>query len=82
MWGSVAGAAADSVFNNGWPSQDSILKLARPIVVPVRQNFSVNMEFFEVGTTNVLNAFINGGADDNQKIIMFMIDGLQTRDVQ
>lgn len=71
-----------SVFNNGWPSADSIMKLARPIVVPVRQNFNVNMEFFAVGATDVLTALINGGATDNQKVLMFMIDGLQTRDVQ
>jgi hypothetical protein len=70
------------VFNLGWPSQDAILKLARPIVVPVRQNFNVNMEFFAVGTTDVLSTLINAGATNNQKVIMFMIDGLQTRDVQ
>ncbi|MFQ5938392.1 MAG: hypothetical protein ACE5LB_18480, partial [Acidiferrobacterales bacterium] len=69
------------IFNLGWPSQDAILKLARPIVVPVRQNFNVNMEFFTVGTTNVLT-LLNGGATDDQKVIMFMLDGLQTRDVQ
>lgn len=69
-------------FNNGWPSQDAILKLARPIVVPVRQNFRVRMDWFTVGATDVLTALINAGAQDNQKVILFMIDGLQTRDVQ
>lgn len=69
-------------WTNGYPSQDAILKLARPIVVPVRQNFNVNMEWFVVGTTDVLTSLINGGAADNQKVIMMMLDGLQTRDVQ
>jgi len=73
--------ATTPVFNNGWPSQDAILKLARPIVVPVRQNFNVNMEFFSVGTTNVLT-LMNGAAPDDQMNILFMLDGLQTRDVQ
>ena len=50
-------------------------KLARPIVIPVRQNFNVNMEFFAVGTTDVLTALINGGAADNQKCVIFMVDG-------
>lgn len=73
--------ATTPIFNNGWPSQDAILKLARPVVVPVRQNFNVNLEFFAVGTTNVLT-LINGAAADDQMVILFMLDGLQTRDVQ
>jgi len=70
-----------SVLNNGYPSQQSILKLARPIVIPVRQNISCNAEFFTVGTTNVLD-IINNAATDDQMVIMYMVDGLQTRDVQ
>lgn len=74
-------AAAEGVLNNGYPSQQSILKLARPIIIPVRQNISVNAEFFSVGTTNVLD-IINNAATDDQMVIMYLIDGLQTRDVQ
>lgn len=73
--------AANSIFNNGYPSQQAILKLARPIIIPVRQNISVNAEFFAVGTTNVLD-LINSAATDDQMVIMYMIDGLQTRDAQ
>lgn len=69
------------IFNLGIATQEAILKLARPIVVPVRQNFNVNMEFFAVGTTDALT-LLNSGATDDEKVIMFMIDGLQTRDVQ
>lgn len=72
---------SSSVLNNGYPSQQAILKLARPIIIPVRQNINVNAEFFTVGTTNVLTT-INNAATDDQMVIMFMIDGLQTRDVQ
>ena len=57
------------------------MKLARPIVVPVRQNFNVNAEFFAVGSQNALD-LLNGGDEADQKVITFMIDGLQTRDVQ
>lgn len=70
-----------SIFNLGQPDQQSILKLARPIIVPVRQNFSVTAEFFAVGTTVALDG-LNTGAADDQKVIMYMVDGLQTRDVQ
>lgn len=73
--------ATTAVFNNGYPSQAAIMKLARPIIVPVRQNFNVNAEFFVVGATDA-RTLLNAGAADDQKVIMFMIDGLQTRDVQ
>lgn len=73
--------ATTPIYNLGEPTQESILKLARPIVVPVRQNFNVNLEFFTVGATNALT-LLNSGATDDEKVILFMIDGLQTRDVQ
>ena len=85
VWGFDAQAFAantsGSIFNLGDPTQESILKLARPIMVPVRQNFAVEAQFFTVGATNVLTN-LNAGAADDQKVIMFVIDGLQTRDVQ
>lgn len=70
-----------SVFNLGEPNHNAILKLARPIIVPVRQNFNCNAEFFPIGTTVALDG-LNTGAADDQKVVMFMLDGLQTRDVQ
>ncbi len=70
-----------SIFNNGDPTQEAILKLARPIIVPVRQNFSVQATFFSIGTTVGLD-LLNAGAADDQKVILYMVDGLQTRDVQ
>lgn len=73
--------ATTSIFNLGEPTQEAILKLARPIVVPVRQNFAAQAQFFSIGTTVALDG-LNSGATDDQKVILFMIDGLQTRDVQ
>ncbi len=70
-----------SIFNLGEPTQEAILKLARPIIVPVRQNFAADAQFFNIGTTSALDG-LNAGATDDQKVILFMIDGLQTRDVQ
>lgn len=73
-----------SIFNNGVPTQEAILKLARPIMIPVRQNLSVTAEFFTTGTADYRNGAtsLNTGATDDEKIVMFLIDGLQTRDVQ
>jgi hypothetical protein len=77
-WGFDSTAA---VFNNGTPSQEAILKLARPIVVPVRQNFAVQASFYAMGSVSALDG-LNGGAQDDEKEIKFLLDGLQTRDVQ
>lgn len=67
-------AAAAGIFNLGYPSHGAILKLARPIIIPVRQNINVNAEFFTVGTTDA-RTLLNTGAVDDQKVVMFMIDG-------
>lgn len=68
MWGFDA---ATSVFNLGEPTHEAILKLARPIMMPVRQNFFVEMTFFTVGATNILT-LLNVGAADDQKVIQFV----------
>lgn len=73
--------SASAIYNMGEPTQEAILKLARPIIVPVRQNFSCQATFYPIGTTNALT-LLNAGANDDQKVIMMMVDGLQTRDVQ
>lgn len=73
--------SAQSVLNNGTPEQAAILKLARPIVVPVRQNFAAQADFYNLGSVSALS-LLNTGATDDQKCISFMLDGLQTRDVQ
>jgi hypothetical protein len=73
--------ATTSIFSHGTPEQASILKLARPIIVPVRQNFAAQADFFAIGTTSALDG-LNSGATDDVKNIMYMLDGLQTRDVQ
>jgi hypothetical protein len=66
--------STSAVFNHGVPSQEAILKLARPIIIPVRQNIQVNAQFFTVGTTNVLDLMNNASTDD-QLVILYMIDG-------
>lgn len=81
VWAGGGSSAASTVFSNGTPETPAIAKLARPIVLPVRQNFYANAEFFAIGTTSALD-LLNSGATDDQKSIIYMIDGLQTRDVQ
>lgn len=71
--------ATGANLNWGRPSHESILRLGKPILIPPRQGFRVIAEFFTVGATDV-RTLINTGATDDQKVIMFMIDGLHTRD--
>jgi len=78
VWGFDATA---SIFSLGTPEQAAILKLARPIIVPVRQNFAAQADFFAIGSTSALNG-LNAAAADDILDISFMLDGLQTRDVQ
>jgi hypothetical protein len=62
------------ILNHGHPSQAAILRLARPVIIPVRQNITVDAQFFAVGATNVLD-IINAAATDDQMVIMYVIDG-------
>lgn len=78
LWGHDS---ANAIFSNGVPEQSAIAKLARPIIFPVRQNFFCTAEFFVTGSTDA-RTLLNTGAADDQKVVMFMIDGLQTRDVE
>lgn len=85
-----------SVVQNGVASQEAILKLAKDIHVPARQNFTISVNFFPFAPnpgagTAVGGAVITGGALDplatiNQfdglKSVSFFVDGVQTRDVQ
>lgn len=74
-----------SIFNHGNPDQGAILKLAKPIKVPVRQNIQVVAEFFTFGSKDILvdNPGLNSGRSaDDESQILFMLDGIRTRDVQ
>jgi hypothetical protein len=73
--------SSTSIFSLGTPEQGAILKLARPIIVPVRQNFAASADFFAIGSVSALDQ-LNAGTTDDVKNIMYMLDGLQTRDVQ
>jgi hypothetical protein len=70
-----------SEITNGIPTQEAVLRLGRPIVIPVRQNISVDATFYALGTTNAVTT-INGAANDDEMSVKYFIDGIQTRDVQ
>lgn len=76
--------AADNqvpIANNGEPTQESILKLAKPIPVPARQHFYVEATFYDTGAISVLDDYINE-ADQGLQECKVMLDGIHTRDVQ
>lgn len=62
------------VFNNGEPTQEAILLLAKPVPVSRGQNFSVQASFYPMGTVSAIDG-LNVGAADDEKEITFIIDG-------
>lgn len=81
------------VLTNGVASHEAILKLARDIPIPARQNFSVTIDFFPFlrGNPGTGSGGAALGADidplqilnqfDGLKLVQMMVDGLETRDV-
>jgi hypothetical protein len=92
--GGVSGFTTENnrhVLSNGVATQEAILKLAKDIHVPARQNFACQINFFPyavrgagqggaiaspVNPLDCLNQF------DGMKLIQIHLDGVQTRDVQ
>lgn len=70
IWGQTGDT--NSFYNHGHPTQQAILKLARPVIIPVRQNISVDATFFAVGTTDVLT-ILNSAATDDQMVNMALV---------
>jgi len=87
VWYFPAGGGIDAsdnvvpIANNGQPTQESILKLAKPIPVPARQHFYVEATFYDTGTISVLDQYINNNGNGVQECKV-MLDGIHTRDVQ
>jgi hypothetical protein len=82
--------------NGGWEGHTGILRLARAVLIPPRQNILCTAKIFALpdngqalnflttqGTRNMLSLRDNLNAPDGMsKVILFMFDGLFSRDVQ
>lgn len=66
-------------FNNGTPSQEALMKLARSIAIPARQNFLVNVTIAAMGATSFSTDI--GNLTAGEVNIQFFIDGLHVRDI-
>jgi len=66
---------------NGLPSQQAILKLAKPIAIPARQHFSVKVNLYDTGTTSLMTNYLNSSTSIGMREIKVLIDGIHTRDV-
>lgn len=89
--GGIHGFASDTtlyVLNNGTPDKQAILKLAKPIVIPPRQGFAVNVDILTPPTPSGVTA----DASDNlltqlnsagrfARDVKYVLDGINTRDV-
>lgn len=81
--------------NNGTPSSSALMRLARPILIPPRQGFKVVAIASPIGPDAGANLIdqLNGlvaapitglptpGADNIEKDIKYLIDGIHSRDV-
>lgn len=76
--GGIFSGGLTTIATNGVPSQESILRVARPITLPPRQNFEVEISFYDVGTESALTSL---NADTSSKVIVFLVDGVELRDV-
>jgi hypothetical protein len=66
---------------NGLPTTEAILKLAKPIPVPARQNFYVEASFEDVGTVSVMTNYLNSSTSVGSRELKVVLDGIHTRDV-
>ncbi len=98
LWGDLGGSSDLIHFDNGTPDHTAILRLARAILLPPRQNVKCVAEINPLpdggngqiaGTTvtgngrNMLSLQSNlNAADGVNKVIQFTFDGLFARDVQ
>lgn len=96
LHGDLGGASDLQLWNNGMPSHEAILRLARAIVIPPRQNVkcraqivslpnTVNDALFQTtqGTRSMLSLRDNMNAVDGMmKCVSFSFDGLWSREVQ
>lgn len=96
LWGSIGNQSEFALYNNGDPSQTSILKLARAILLTPRQEVICNAQGIRLpdgnqaglflttqGSRNMLSVIDNLNACDAvQKNVNFSFDGLLSRDVQ
>lgn len=95
--GGLDGFFADTrlpIANNGTPSSSALMRLARPILIPPRQGFKVVAVASQIGPDtganliDQLNGLVPGptglplpGADNIEKDIKYLIDGIHSRDV-
>jgi len=79
VWGQDS---STPIAGNGHPTQESILKLAKPIPVPARQHFYVEATFYDTGTTSARTEYINSSTSVGERECKVLLDGIHTRDVQ
>lgn len=63
------------------PSQDAILKLAKPIPIPARQHFYVKCDLQDISNSSVRTEYLNASSSIGIRDIKVLLDGIHTRDV-
>jgi hypothetical protein len=66
---------------NGFPSSEAVLNFGVPIAMPAMQNFYVEAQCLDIGSTSVRSTYLNATSSIGSRQIAVFIDGLHTRDV-
>ena len=66
---------------NGLPSNEAILKLGKSVPIPPRQNFYVQADLIDLGSTSLRTNYLNSSTSIASREIKVFLDGLHTRDV-
>lgn len=66
---------------NGLPTQQAILKLAKPVAIPARQHFNVKVNLYDTGNTSLRTQYLNASTTIGLREIKVLVDGIHTRDV-
>jgi hypothetical protein len=66
---------------NGVPSAESILKLAKPVPLPARQNFTVKANLYDTGAVSLRTQYLNSSTSIGDREIKVVVDGIHTREV-
>lgn len=95
LYGDIGNATDLLLLNNGMPTQESITRLGRAVMIPPRQNIICQAQIFPLpntnagifgtsqGARNMLSCTDNLNAIDGvAKMVSFYLDGLFSRDVQ
>jgi len=82
IYGDVGSDTTLVIMNNGYPSNEALLRLGKPIPIPPTQAFNCAAEIFAMAAGDHSLVDCLNSNDDIEKDIKYLVDGLSTREAQ